>query len=434
MMGSGLVINEAFLPLFPRGMMKGAGVPPDVRYILDFSGRASGKSFASSCGLLCHTFEDSFTTLFSRYTMTSADRSIIPEFREKMDILGNVGSFRSTKTEIVNRESGGTIYFSGIVASSGNQTARLKSIPHLKMWINDESEELKSQSDFNTIDESIREAGAPNQVWLTGNPSDVTHWIYREFYLKRGVPYDFNGRVDDAVYIHTTYRSNKHNLSPSYLAKIRHLRETDYDAYAHRFLGTWLARKEGLIYKGWMQIQESDWPIGLPQWWSIDWGYSQDPSALLRICYDPMTGRLFVREVAYAQKMLVPDLAMALLRDAKEIGYEPWECRCYCDPARPDNRDQLRIGWGIDAVDGINKDKVGRIGYLQGFEVHYIGGNIKAEVENYSFQPSKTDPDIYTDKPQDGGDHAMDSLQYGLTHLRRMGVVNRYGENGYGEK
>ncbi|MGN0073677.1 MAG: phage terminase large subunit, partial [Collinsella sp.] len=342
-------------------------------------------------------------------------------------------SFDSTDDTIRNRESGGRLYFKGITASRGNQTARLKSIPHLKMWVNDESEELVSKQDFDTIDDSVREKGATNQVWLVGNAADVSHWIYNHFYLERGVPYDYNGRVDDCWYIHSTYKSNRQNLSPSFLDKIRLIKERNYEDYEHRYLGKWLARKEGLIYHGWIPIEPSEWPVGLPQWYCVDWGYSSDPGVVIRMAYDPMTGRLFVRQVAYRRKMLVPDIADEIVRDGASIGYKPYQCRTYCDPARPDNRDQLRVGWGIDAVNGVNKDKVGRIGYLQGFQVYYIGEDIANEVTTYSFQPSKTDPGLFTDKPQDGNDHAMDAIQYGVTHLRNMGVVNQYGMLG-GEK
>ena len=83
-MAGDIHINSAFAPLFPEFKM-----PEGVRYILDFSGRASGKSFAASSALLCHTFTDPYTILFTRQTMTSAKTSIIPEFTEKMVLFGN---------------------------------------------------------------------------------------------------------------------------------------------------------------------------------------------------------------------------------------------------------------------------------------------------------------------------------------------------------
>ena len=418
-----IVLNKKFLPLFPRGSIEGAGVPDGVRYILDFSGRAAGKSFGTACGVMQYTWEP-YDILYTRYTMVSADQSIIPEFTDKMDLLGNRASFNTTKTDIINRESDSKILFRGIMASSGNQTARLKSIPHLGLWVNDESEELTRETDFNTIDESIREIGAANLIVLTGNPATIDHWIFRKFFAGRGVPYDYNGRVDDCWYIHTSYLENKRNLAPSYLAKIERLKETDYQAYEHRFLGKWLMRSEGLIYRKWKKITAAEYPDNLPQWWCNDWGYSGDPNALCRMCFDPLTRRIYVKQIAYHTGMLVPDVAKAIIADAQTIGYSPADCLVYCDPARPDNRDLLRAGYSINAVNGDNRDKVGRIGYLQGFEVWYVGDDIEREVSVYSYQPSKLNPDTFTDKPQDGGDHAMDSINYGATHLRLQYITN----------
>ena len=84
--------------------------------------------------------------------------------------------------------------------------------------------------------------------------------------------------------------------------------------------------------------------------------------------------------------------------------------------------------YGINALPGINRDKVGRIGYLQGFRVNYVGDAIREEAETYSWEPSKEDEDVFTDVPQDGGDHAMDAASYGTTHLRRLGIPNDDGD------
>jgi hypothetical protein len=84
--------------------------------------------------------------------------------------------------------------------------------------------------------------------------------------------------------------------------------------------------------------------------------------------------------------------------------------------------------YGINAVPGINRDKVGRIGYLQGFRVRYVGDAIREEVETYSWEPDKNDPEVFTDTPQDGNDHLMDAASYATTHLRRLAIANDDGD------
>jgi hypothetical protein len=74
--------------------------------------------------------------------MISAQTSIIPEFIEKIDMMGVAEDFRITKDEIINLTTGSSIIFKGIRTSSGNQTAALKSLNGVTTFVLDEAEEL----------------------------------------------------------------------------------------------------------------------------------------------------------------------------------------------------------------------------------------------------------------------------------------------------
>jgi len=111
-------INEKFKPLFLD----------DSRYFVLTGGRGSMKSFSVTTFLLLLTYENEQTILFTRYTLTSADISIIPEFIEKIEIANLENDFAITKNEIINLKTGSKILFKGIKTSSGTQTASLKSI------------------------------------------------------------------------------------------------------------------------------------------------------------------------------------------------------------------------------------------------------------------------------------------------------------------
>ena len=129
----------------------------DKFIILITGGRGSGKSFNASAFIERLTFEKSLdrsfahTILYSRYTMVSAHMSIIPEMMEKIDMDGTGKYFRATKTDIINRRSGGCIMFRGIKTSSGNQTAKLKSIHGITTFVCDEAEEWTNEQDFDKI-------------------------------------------------------------------------------------------------------------------------------------------------------------------------------------------------------------------------------------------------------------------------------------------
>ena len=89
--------------------------------------------------------------------MVSAHLSIIPEFLEKIGLLGFENIFSINKAEVVNLGNQSDILFRGIKTSSGNQTASLKSLQGISTWCLDEAEELIDEDIFDTIDLSIRE-------------------------------------------------------------------------------------------------------------------------------------------------------------------------------------------------------------------------------------------------------------------------------------
>lgn len=417
-------IFQYYYPLYPEGERGGylCGIPESVRYVVVIGGRGSAKSTHISDALVCHSDIDSYNILFTRFTMVAANVSIIPEFTDKIEQRNIVPFFDIKADEVANRR-GGKIIFKGIMQGSRNQTARLKSIPKLKMFVLDEAEELTSESTFNTIDYSLRQLGVHAQVWLSLNPTDISHWIYKRFFAKvmHLLAPNTIRVIGDTCYIWTTYEINPY-LDDAFIAQAEKMRETNYEKYENIFLGKWLVRKEGLIFKNWEAISPDLYPHTLPQWYGLDWGYASDPTAIVRVCYDPMRGILYLWQVCYCVGMLIPDIAAAIIRDAETIGYRPQDCIIYCDPARPDNRDQLRQGWSLNAINGENRDKTGRIGYLQGFRVRYVGAAIGNESSTYSWMPNPFDTDTFTDKPQDGNDHIIDAINYSATHLRRMGI------------
>lgn len=421
-MPSAVIFNPKYEPLFspqPKG---------GPRYTVITGGRGSGKTTATATANVCDTYRDDKTVLYSRYTLVSAEVSVIPEYVDKINLLGKGRHFRATKESVVNRVSKGVLYFKGLLGSSGNQVARLKSIHKLRKFVLDEAQELTKESDFDTIDLSIREIDAANDVWLSLNPTDIHHWICRRFFRERGVPYDYNGVVDDTRYIHTDWRDNRSNLSESFIKKALECERKNPERYQNIYLGDWSIKRNGLIYPKWESITRAEIPLGLEWWYCNDWGYSGDPDALCRMAFDPLTRTLYVVEVMYAKEKLPKHVAAAMRQDCADNGFDVDKCVVFCDPARPDSIEELRTQYGINAMKGINRDKPGRIGYLQGFRVRYVGENIDNEVTQYSWLPSPTDEEVFTDVPQDGNDHAMDAISYGSTYLRRMGIPNDDGD------
>jgi PBSX family phage terminase large subunit len=213
--------------------------PPNYRYLLLTGGRASAKSFHVAVGCLNYTYQKGHVILYTRYTLTSAHDSIIPEFIEKTQLLNKESDFIINKTEIINKLTGSKILFRGIKTSSGKQTAKLKSLHGVTVWVLEEGEELDDESDFEKIDDSIRTKTQPNRVIVVMNPSFKSHYFYSNFIDKKR---------DDTIHIHTDYTINWQNLDENYKKKILRTKEANYLRYEHIYLGKWLEDQEGLLW------------------------------------------------------------------------------------------------------------------------------------------------------------------------------------------
>ena len=137
-------INIAFQPLYDS----------DKRYFFITGGRGSLKSHSLHDYILKLTYEKGNGILFTRYTMTSAKKSIIPEFKKTIARLGVEEDFHVTEGTIINKKTKSFIFFSGIKTNSGDQTGNLKSLSGINTWVVEEAEDFKDEKVFETIDDS----------------------------------------------------------------------------------------------------------------------------------------------------------------------------------------------------------------------------------------------------------------------------------------
>lgn len=271
-------INSKFKPLYTS----------NKRYFCITGGRGSSKSFSVSDFLLRLTYEAGQIILFTRWTLTSAEISIIPEFIEKMELNGCIEDFDTTGGVITNKLTGSKIIFRGIKTSAGNQTANLKSIQGVTTWVLDEAEELNDEKIFDKIDDSIRTKGIQNRVILILNPVTSAHWIYNRFFD--------GGKKDDSEYIHTTYLDNIENLSQSFIDKAEKTKLNNLRKYEHTYLGEWLDKADGVVFDNWV-IGEFD--ETLQSIYGQDYGFSVDPSTLVKIAVDEKKRKIYCEELFY---------------------------------------------------------------------------------------------------------------------------------------
>jgi phage terminase large subunit len=385
----------------------------DSRYFVITGGRGSGKSYSLNSFLLLLTYEVGHVILFTRYTLTSAHISIIPEFIDKIETANLSNDFSITKDEIINLKTGSKILFKGIKTSSGTQTANLKSLAGVTTWVLDEAEELTDEDTFDKIDFSIRAKGIQNRVILVLNPATKEHFIYKRFYESKGVADGSNIIKKDTTYIHTTYLDNYENLSESFILQIEDMKERRPQKYKHQILGGWLDKAEGVVFNNWSFGAFN--PNNLPTSFGLDFGFSIDPDTLIEVAIDKDHKRIYVKEHLYQNGLRMEQLATICLEKAtnKLIIADSAEQRLISDLAHK----------GLN-IEPIKKGTIeSGVTLMLDFDiiVDTDSNNIAKEFNNYAYLNKGSK--LYIDD----FNHAIDAIRYNVTyHLDNPNKGNYY--------
>ena len=374
----------------------------DTRYFIVTGGRGSGKSFAINTLLTLLTYEQGHKILFTRYTLRAASISIIPEFIEKLELQKIEQDFHITKDEIINKQTGSKILFRGIKTSSGDQTANLKSLQGVTTWVLDEAEELTDESIFDKIDLSIRQKDKDNRVILILNPTTKENFIYQRFFEARGVKDGSNTTKEDTTYIHTTYLDNIENLSESYIKQIEQMKDRRPNRYKHTILGSWLDKAEGVIYTNWTLGEFKQ--VGKIVF-GQDYGFSNDPSTLIKTSIDKDNKIIYVQQCFYQTKLTTSEIAILNKKFAGDnliVG----------DSAEPRLINELsRDNKVVPAIKGQGSITYG-ISLLQDYDLVIDPDSVELikELNNYCWLEKKSQT------PCDNWNHCLDALRYSISY------------------
>lgn len=412
-------MHKAFAPLYTS----------KDRYFFLTGGRGSLKSsnvheFVIE---LCR-FQPGHGVLFTRYTMASAEKSIIPEFQVVADRMGVANEFHITKNVVTHKRTGSFIYFSGIKASSGDQTAKLKSLAGITTWIVEEGEDFKSEKTFEIIDDSIRTTAHQNRVIFIMNPTTKEHFIYNKWITTASKQIEVEGynvtvsAVPGVTHIHTTYHIGKEYLAKDWLEKAERYRleaatrhelpedhpeyQDKYDShYYNNYIGGWRERAEGVIFTNW---EEGEFNWSLPYCYGADFGVD-DPSTLIAVGVDNKRKLLYWKEEFYLSGLdsneLYHNITTRLRRKRDLVVADNAEKREIID-LRKKGVNIIPCRKGPDSIrNGIRK--------VKGFKiiVHPGSKNLKTELNNYAWNDKKSDT------PIDDFNHLIDAGRYATDFL-----------------
>ena len=377
----------------------------DKRYHIVTGGRGSGKSFAVTLFLVLLTEQKNEVILFTRYTLTSAHISIIPEFLNMIELLGWEDRFTITKDTVTNNKTGSKILFKGLKTSSGTQTANLKSLSGVTCWVLDEAEELVDETVFDKIDLSVRSKNSQNRVIMILNPTTSEHFIYKRWFEQ--------GEKDNTCYIHTTYLDNKENLDNSILFEIEQMKLNNPKKYEHVILGGWLDKAEGVIFDNW-KIGEFD--HSLPVMYGMDFGFSNDPTTLVAVAINWKAKKLYAKLLHYDKDKGTSDV----VNICKQV---PPNALIIADSAEPRLISDVRMtGVNITPCVKGQGSVLAGISLLSDFELIIDKDSYKLhkELNNYVWSDRKSKT------PIDAFNHAIDPIRYVASWQKHSRKTVRY--------
>ena len=269
------------------------------------------------------------------------------------------------------------------------------------------------------LDDSLRTTKGDISIILLLNPPAKSHWVV-ERWLKLGESgqkgfyrYGLKDSIDDAILLNTNYKDNIVNIAPASVKQYEKYKETKPDHYWNMVVGLIPETVIGKVYSNWQIINEIPHEASLRRF-GMDFGYSNDPSAIVAIYY--YNGGYILDEITYRKGLSNKQLSDILLnQDSQSM--------VLADSAEPKSIDEIGM-YGVN----IQPSQKGQGSVNQGIQwvqeqqisVTKRSINIIKEYENYAWKIDKQTGEVLN-VPEGIWNHAMDAVRYGLDSFHPVG-------------
>lgn len=403
------------------------------RYRVCKGSRASKKSKTTALNLIVRMMAyPQANTLVVRKVFRTLKDSCFTELKWAIHRLGVSAHWeiKESPLEMTYLPTGQKIYFRGL-----DDPLKITSITVERgclcwCWV-EEAYEISREGDFNMLDESIRGAVPPDsglfkQITVTFNPWNERHWLRKRFFgevigrdAQECPTYRFHDSwksPDGQLYATTTdYRCNEF-LDEADLRVFEVMRENNPRRYKVAGLGGW-GIADGLIFENWHEevfdCQAISRRAGVKSAFGLDFGYTNDPTALFCGLVSEGERRLWVFDELYEKALTNRDICEKITA----MGYAKERIRA--DSAEPKSIDELReLGLRHIRPARKGKDSINNgIQYIQGYEIiiHPRCVNFITEISNYTWAEDRLGGK--RNVPIDEFNHLMDAMRYGLEEL-----------------
>ena len=370
-----------------------------ARYKGAYGGRGSAKSHFFAGLLVEDCIRDKIDAVCLREVQKSLKFSVKKLIENKISDM-NAGLYFEVQNEQIKTRNGGVIIFQGMQDHTSDSIKSLEGFK--RAWI-EEAQSL-SQRSLDLLRPTIRAPGS--EIWASWNPRFKTDPID---VLLRG-----DNTPPGANVIEVNYTDNP--WFPDVLRdEMEYDKRRDPDKYAHIWLGKYQSNSQARVFTNWT-VEEFTRPPGTIHRLGADWGFSVDPSVLVRC--DIEGNRLYVDYEAYmvgCEIVNLPELFMSVPESEK------WPI--VADSARPETISHMqKNGFPkiMAAIKGAKSLDEG-VEFLKSFDivVHPRCTHLIDELTLYSYKTDPLDETKVLPILADKDNHIIDALRYACEGARR---------------
>jgi phage terminase large subunit len=364
-----------------------------------FGGRGAQKSWAIATYLLIQAGQSRKRIICARQFQNSirdSSKELIErrirdlELSEQYDVTGQIIRHIGTGAEFLflglerNVESIRSLEGADIVWIEEARTISAKSMEILLPTVRNPNSEL---------------------IW-SWNPELPTDPV--DAYFRKGEP------PPDAIVTKVSWADNPYFDDTALPAEMARLRQNNYERYRHVWEGEYDISYQSKVFTR-VVVGRPDVPPDAAPLFGLDFGFSIDPTVIVKVYHLPATGQLYVAAEAGGRVPTdqLPDMLASIVHDPGDL--------VRADSARPETIDYLqKRGFGVrPARKGPGSIRDG-IAFLQSFELVLDPDceKMREELRCYSWPVDRLTGQVIAGvNPIDAHNHYADALRYAVSDL-----------------
>lgn len=339
----------------------------------------------------------------ARRRLTWLKMTTFETFEKVFRELGIWNRDNLNKTEMTYKFGIHTFRFIGL-----DEVQKVHGMEQEILWLNEAIE--VDEDDFDQLEQRTSDL-----VIVDYNPRTLKHWIYNVADNRPDAE-----KILSTIFDNPFAPAKQRQKILSYEPTPENISHGTANLNKWRIYGLGLrGQVEGLVFPDY--TTSTSWP-SVHKWKvkGLDFGFTNDPSALIDICF--FEGKIFLREMIYQAGLNNLDLSQKFL----ELGVSKSE-DIVADPASPVSIDELRKLYGYNVIKAVK----GQGSVISGLDtmnqfpicVHADSLNLINEFDNYTYKKDRK-TGLFLNVIEDGqDDHGIDAARYGITH--RVGKPKR---------